>query len=66
MIFNLAYIAKRRKEQGVTQQEMAKKLGFRQASTYSKYENGDYKIKAEMLPQIADILRCQVTNFFAS
>lgn len=66
MIFNLAYIAKRRKEQRVTQQEMAKKLGFRQASTYSKYENGDYKIKAEMLPQIADILRCQVTNFFAS
>ena len=66
LVFDLAYIAKRRKQQRITQQEMARKLGFRQASTYSKYENGDYKIKAEMLPQLASILSCQVTNFFAS
>lgn len=66
VVFNLAYIAKRRKQQKITQQKMAEKLGFRQASTYLKYENGDYKIKAEMLPQLAEVLGCQVTKIFAS
>lgn len=65
-VFDLKYISKRRKDKKITQQEMAFMLGFRQASTYSKYESGDYKIKAEMLPQLADILGCRVENFFAS
>ncbi|EAE2689122.1 XRE family transcriptional regulator, partial [Listeria monocytogenes] len=29
-----------------------------------KYETGEYKIKAEMLPLLAKILKCNISNFF--
>ena len=43
---NLPFIAKRRSECKLTLQEMAESLGFRNASTYLKYEKGEYDFKA--------------------
>jgi transcriptional regulator with XRE-family HTH domain len=62
--FDLAYIANRRKELKLTCQEMAEKLGFKGHSVYWKYEHGDYKFKADMLPTLASALRCNVKNFY--
>lgn len=45
-------------------QTMATELGFKHASTYLKYERGDYSFKAEQLPKLAKLLRCDVTDFF--
>lgn len=63
-MFDLAYIAKRREELGVSQASMAERMGFSNASVYLKYERGEYKFKAEMLPTLAKALNCEVENFF--
>lgn len=39
---NLSFIIRKRKEYGLSLQEMALMLGFKNASTYLKYENGCY------------------------
>lgn len=54
----------RRKILGYSQQEMAETLGFKTASTYLKYENGDYKFKANMLPILAKKMNCKINDFF--
>ncbi len=43
---------------------MAEILGFKNASTYMKYEKGDYSFKAAHLPAIARKLGCQVQDLF--
>lgn len=44
--------------------EVANKLGFKNASTYHKYETGEYSFRADMLPKLADILDSKIENFF--
>lgn len=61
---NLDYIKRRRIELGLSLQELANELGFKNASTYLKYENGDYLFKAEVLPILAITLKCGIENFF--
>lgn len=61
---NLQYIAEQRSRAGITLQEAAEFLGFKHASTYLKYETGKYRIRAEMLPKLANLLDCKVENFF--
>jgi len=61
---NLDYIKARRIELGLSLQETANELGFKNASTYLKYENGDYLFKAEILPTLAITLKCKIENFF--
>lgn len=68
---NLDYIKNRRNELGINLQDMADRMrklnngnGFKNASTYKKYEDGDYKFDAEHLPILAKILKCRITNFF--
>lgn len=65
-MFDLQYIARRREELGLTQADMAHKMGFSNASVYLKYEKGDYKFKADMLPKLAKALNCKLKNFFTS
>jgi transcriptional regulator with XRE-family HTH domain len=48
-------LTKIRKEQGVTQVEMAKKLKTNQ-SVYSRYESGEYRIHGELILKMAKIL----------
>lgn len=62
--FNISFIKERRTALGISHQKMAELLGFKNASTYLKYENGEYRLKADMLPVLANILKCSVTNFF--
>lgn len=61
---NLLYIKQQRQNLGISLQEMAEFLGFKNASTYMKYENGSYSFKADHLPQLAKALQCKIENFF--
>lgn len=61
---NLNYIMKRRKELGISQLEMAERLGFKTSSSYLRYEKGIYSFKAEQLPVMAKTLNCKITDFF--
>lgn len=61
---NLAFIKRRREELGVTQAEMAKKLGLRSASGYNHYENGNRKFTAISMPIIAKILQCSLEELY--
>ncbi|AKO92673.1 transcriptional regulator [Priestia filamentosa] len=58
-------IKKRRLDLGITLKEMAEGLGFKNSSTYLKYENGTYAFKADHLPFLAEILKCEIDDFFA-
>jgi transcriptional regulator with XRE-family HTH domain len=62
---DLNYIKSRRIQLALSHEEMAKNLGFADSSTYWKYENGNYKFKAEQLPILAKSLKCKITNFFS-
>jgi hypothetical protein len=42
---------------------MAHYLGFKNASTYLKYEKGVYAFKAEHL-LLAEVLKCDLQDFF--
>lgn len=48
----------------MTLQEVADAMGIKNASTYMKYENGTYSFKAEQLPLLARVLKCETENFF--
>lgn len=61
---DLDYIKNRRIELGITLQEMAEKLGFKNGSTYLKYESGTYSFKADQLPVLSKSLNCNITDFF--
>lgn len=61
---NLEFIRKRRESLNMTLQDMANALNFKNASTYMKYENGTYALKATKLPEIAKILNCKIEDFF--
>ncbi|QQE74493.1 helix-turn-helix transcriptional regulator [Brevibacillus composti] len=61
---DLQFIAQRRMESGITLKEMAVSLGFKNASTYLKYEKGEYDFKANHLPVLAKKLNCQLRDLF--
>lgn len=63
---NLNYVKSRRRELALSQQYVANKLGFKNASTYLKYEAGTYSFKANMLPKLAQILEVNIENFFTN
>lgn len=64
MELNLEFVADRRAKLNIPMQEMAAKLGFKNASTYLKYERGNYRFRADQLPDLADALRCTIEDFF--
>jgi transcriptional regulator with XRE-family HTH domain len=61
---NLEYICKRRNELGLTLKEMAEALGFKNASTYLKYEKGDYFFRANHIPVLAHKLSCTLDTLY--
>jgi transcriptional regulator with XRE-family HTH domain len=61
--FNLAFIKKRRTDLELSCGEVAEKLGM-SISTYNRYENGHYKLNAEVLPMLAKVLKCKIKNFY--
>lgn len=64
MELNLDFVADRRAKLNITMQEMAVKLGFKNASTYLQYERGNYRFRADQLPELADALHCAIEDFF--
>ena len=62
--FDLTFIKDRRQTLGLTLQEAANEMSMKNGSTYMKYENGTYSFKAEHLPVLAKILKCNPENFF--
>ncbi|MED4530941.1 helix-turn-helix transcriptional regulator [Metabacillus fastidiosus] len=62
--FNLNYIKVRRVVLELTLHDVAISMGFKNASTYMKYENGDYSFKAEQLPLLAELFKCEIIDFF--
>lgn len=64
LTLNIEFIKQRRTALGLSLQEMAEHLGFKNASTYLKYENGTYAFKAEHLPLLAEVLKCSISDFF--
>lgn len=63
-LLKLDFIKKRRQDLNLSLQEMAESLGFKNASTYMKYEEGEYAFKAYQLPILANKLDCKIENFF--
>ena len=61
---NLEFIVTRRKSLGLTQGEMATKLGLNSAPAYNKYEKGVYKFNADKVPLIAKVLQCEINDIF--
>lgn len=63
---DLAKIKQRRMEMRINQLEMARELGFLNASTYCKYEKGQYQLDANHIPVIAKKLKLKVSEIFLS
>lgn len=63
---NLDFIKSKRESLELTLQDVADALGFKNSSTYLKYENGTYSLKAGMLPDLARILNCNISDFFTN
>ncbi len=61
---NLEKVKNKRKEKGITQQQMAEKLGYKGANGYNNLETGKYKITLETAKQIADILDEDLHSLF--
>ncbi|HEL3284289.1 TPA: helix-turn-helix transcriptional regulator, partial [Clostridioides difficile] len=59
-------IRERRNTLNLSLQNVAVELGFKNASTYFKYETGQYSIRADMLPKLSKILDCDIENFFTN
>lgn len=66
MKVNLSLLKEAREEKKISMQEMAEFLGFKNASTYLKYENGEYSFKLEMLPKLSKKLGIPYKNFFVN
>ncbi|ATU71054.1 transcriptional regulator [Levilactobacillus brevis] len=64
--FDHEFLKQRRREKNVSQETLAMALGFKNSSTYSKYENGDTAVKADMLPIIANVLKTPIASFFTA
>lgn len=63
-LIDLDFIKTKRIESNLSVQDVADKLGFKDGATYWKYEKGIYRLRADMLPELAKILNCKIENFF--
>lgn len=57
-------IRKRRIKLGLTQLEMAEKLGYKTAAPYSKIESGRQLPKADSMAVMASVLKCSIEDFY--
>lgn len=49
---------------GLTQLEMAEKLGYKTAAPYSKIESGRQLPKADSMAVMASVLKCSIEDFY--
>ncbi|MFD2704178.1 helix-turn-helix domain-containing protein [Salibacterium lacus] len=62
--FNLPGIKSRREHLNISMQEMARELGYKNASTYMKYENGTYSFRAHHVPILSKKLDMSIDNLY--
>lgn len=55
-------IKKLRERKGLTQEELAMKVGYTSATTINKIESGTNKLKQEKIKIFADVLECTVSE----
>lgn len=55
-------IKKLRERKGLTQEELAAKVGYTSATTINKIESGTNKLKQEKIKIFADVLECTVSE----
>lgn len=53
-----------RKQKGILQQEMAKKLGYKSLSKYNEIENGHKVLPLKKAVHAAQILECSLDDIF--
>lgn len=61
---NLERLKKIRRKKGLTQKEMAEKLGYRGKSGYCQLENGIVNMKLHQAKKIAEILGENIESLF--
>lgn len=61
---NLNFIKQRRKDLGLTQQQMAEAIGLAASEKYSRRENGKYKFQVNELPILAKKLKVPIKNLY--
>ncbi len=61
---NLEKLKNLRRSKGITQAEMAKKLGYKGKSSYCMLENGQIRMPLDTAQKIAEILDVDVKNLF--
>lgn len=61
---DLEFIKQKRESEGLTFRQVSTAMGFKSPSTYYKYENGEYSLDAHHLPVLAQILKCDLADFF--
>ncbi len=64
MKMNLSFVEKKRKEKGLTMQNMAELLGFQSAPAYCNYEKGKREFRAGMLPILAHAFNCEIKDLY--
>ena len=55
-----------RKEANLTQEQLAKALGYQTATIISMWENGERMPPTSKLPALARLLRCSISDLFAA
>ena len=61
---NLGLLKQKRKDSGLSLQEMANLLGYTSPSSYLKLEDGKSDFKANHLPVICEKLKCELNELF--
>jgi transcriptional regulator with XRE-family HTH domain len=61
---DLNLIKNLRIQKKISMQSMAESLGFKNGSTYMKYEKGDYSFKANHLPIVAYRLDVEIDDLY--
>ncbi len=55
-----------RQKAGMTQKDLAEKMGFRSSSIVTMWESGDRNPKSELLPALARALNCEIGDLYVS
>ncbi|RAK19145.1 helix-turn-helix protein [Anoxybacillus vitaminiphilus] len=61
---NLAQVRKLRKDKGLSQEDVAKMLGFNTVYPYHRKESGQQSFTAEELMKLAQMYKVSYENFF--
>jgi len=57
-------LAKLRKERGITQEQMAKIIGVKNASTYNRKERGHNQFKSDEMEIVKDLFQLPIDDIF--